>query len=515
MAVAATVDVQLQLAGSAGAWTSVGSDLRSDISVIAQYGITGNGPTDRLPGVGTLSFSLNNAQNNTGGKLGYYSPGNANCRSGFEIGIAARMAVTYSGSTFYKFRGTLDEIDPVPGQYRGRMTRCVAEDWVAEAQNQKVNQLSLQTSKRADQVIATVASAVKRGPAASSLNTAQFPFPYALDTAKDESSTAFDEISKAVRSDLGYLYVVGDQTTGGVLKYNDRRYRLTSTCTVSSASFSNAMTGMEAVRSRPKIYNRVKVTVHPRRVDAAPVTLYALDQTRQTSIPSGSTINIFGQYRDPAQLAQRVGGASMITPVSGTDYAMGTGGSDTSLTANLTITAGYGSNTVVYTLTNTSGQTGFVNLLQARGYGLYDYYPVTVSASSASSIASYGEHVLTFDLPHESDVATASAIADWYLAKYERPQYVIGSLRFCATDSDVNMKAALYREPGDVVALSETVTGLASADYFIQGVQLEVMPNNMIFCTWTVMPKLDTTAYWIMEDSTYGVIDRTTVVAPM
>ncbi len=497
-----SIDVQVQLSGSTGAWTSLQADLLSTTNAVARYGIQSNHPTEHIAPVGSLTFGLNNAQDNSGKKLGYYSPGNANARAGFDLGIGVRMAVTYSGSTFYKFMGRIDEIQPVAGQYRGRQVIVTAVDWFDEAQIAKLRAIPTATASTVDQLITTLVAQVPRQPPSTCYFVGQQEFPFALDTSQDENDSVYNQMRKAADSDLGYLYTQGDQTAGGKLVYHDRRYRLNSTCAVSSASLSNAMVEMRPTRRRSNVYNTVRVTVHPRRVDpSACAVMYSLNTNSPPTIPGGTTTYLTGQFRDPQQQAIRVGITSPCTPVSGTDYAMGVSASDTSLTACLTPTACVGGNSVYWTLQNTGVNNGLISLLQLRGQGLYDYAPIQVSASDATSTGSYGAHTLTIDMPHETTANTASAIADWYLRYYKNPNYFVDSVTFVANDTDAQMKAALVREPGDVITLTEQVTGLSSSDYFINGVELTAYSDSLINCKWVVVPRLDTTDYFILENN--------------
>ena len=71
------------------------------------------------------------------------------------------------------------------------------------------------------------------------------------------------------------------------------------------------------------------------------------------------------------------------------------------------------------------------------------------------------------------------------------------------------MTQALAREPGDKIALAETVTGLTNSSggaevaYFIQGVRLTVRPRNIIDVSWPLAPA-DAQSAWILETSTLG-----------
>lgn len=490
-----SANLEMQFSGSAGAWTSVWSDVRVPLQL--SYGITGNGPQDRVASTGTMQFGMENSTRNSGGVLGYYSPGHASCRSGFELGIRCRFSVTYSGSTMYKFVGTLDAIDPTPNIYGPRVTLCTVVDWMDDAAKQKINNVATQIGLTANQLIGLVVSNVTRQPALN-VSFAQTKFPYALDTAKDESTTVLSELSKIADSDLGYIFIRGDSSTGGVLTFRDRRSRQNPGSSL--ASFSNSMSDMVSIRQRQRIMNRVKTTVHPRVVDGAATTvLYMLDQTAPPGIAPGASLVIFAQYTDPAGRANRVGGTDMVTPVSGTDYAFGSGPTDTSLTANLGVSVSYGGSGAIYTLTNNGAVTGYVTLLQARGRGLYDYNEITVSATDDTSKNSYGEGVLTLDMPYETSDTTAQSIADVYLSKLKDPRYYVDSISFVANNSDALMTAAVQREPGDLIDLTETVTGLSAEQFFIQNVSMTLEAPSILKCQYSLTPRLFTDSLFVLD----------------
>jgi hypothetical protein len=262
------------------------------------------------------------------------------------------------------------------------------------------------------------------------------------------------------------------------------------------------MTEMKAPRKRDVIYNRVNAIVHPRRVDAAATTvLYTLDQSNPPALAASESITIIGNYTDPAQQAQRVGGFEMVTPVADTDYSFGSGPGDTSLTANLGITATYGGNSVEYVLTNNGAVQGYVTLLQARGRGLYDYYPINLTANDATSKTTYGQAILSLDMPYEISTTNGQAFADYYLSKYKDPRTVVDEFRFVADQSAALTTAALAREPGDVVAITESLTGLSSDTYFINAVELTIGKNSILECAWVLTPQIDTGSYWVLNTS--------------
>lgn len=499
MAVNGTIDLQMNFSGTV--WTSVWSDVRLANPVTLEYGIDGNGPMDRVANTGVLTFAMDNSAFNSGLKLGYYSPGNGNCRSGFEQGIGVRLSLAYGGTTAYKFVGRLSEIDPVPFQYSGeRVTLCQAVDWMDEAAITKISGLEIQTGLRPDQLIGTVVANMTKQPTATNYGTAQLEYPYALDTVEDENTAPLSELVAIVQSDMGYLYVKGDTTTGGVLRFEDRRYRQTA-ATV-TATFNDTMTGFVAPRPRRLIYNTVKVTVHPRIVDSAATTIvYDLDQTNPPAIAAGETITITGRYVDPTQQAVRFGAINIAPAVADSTYSFGTGPGDASLTANLGIVQTAGGNSATFALTNNGTQTGYVTLLRLYGRGVYDYAPLTVTATDATSKAAYGENTLTIDLPYESRVHVAKSLADFYLSVYKDPRYVVDELSFLANASATFMGYAVSCEPGDLVTVAETVTSV-NANHFINGVKMTFGAGGVVGVSWRLAPDLFTGNYFILNTST-------------
>lgn len=79
--------VELELAGRGAGWTDVSADL-GDRAIDIQYGIQGNGVTDRVAGTGTAKFELVNVN-----PQGRYSLRHANKVSGFDLGIGVRVRI--------------------------------------------------------------------------------------------------------------------------------------------------------------------------------------------------------------------------------------------------------------------------------------------------------------------------------------------------------------------------------------------------------------------------------------
>lgn len=491
MAVTPTIDLELQF--SAGVWTSVWVDVRISDTVQLTYGIQGTDPLERVAGSGQLSFVLDN-EDNSGGLLGYYSPDHANARSGFDIGILTRLSITYSGTTYRKFVGTLVEINPAMGEKLGpRNTSCIAVDWMEEAAHGKLARIDTQIDKTADQLITTLLAATTTQPLSTSLDVGRDAFPFALDIARDEGGGLLTELQRVVMSELGYLFVIGDTSSGGVLKFQDRSARFK---TSSASTLNDTMQDMNVSRSREMIFNRIQIIVHPRRVDDANTTVvYSLKVP--FSVGPGETVIVDGQYTDPAEVAERMGAIDIITPVSGTDFIIRDSdeANATNITGDHTVTPVTGGNSVRWTITNNGSVSGWVMTLQVRGRGLYDYDPLIGESEDSTSKDDHGENVLEIDMPYQSDINIAVGIAAYELAQRKDPRTYISHVGFLGNSSDALMIAGLAREPGDEVTLTETVAGL-SGDHFINGCDIVIMPNSIIKFGWTVVPQTDTASYW-------------------
>ncbi|MCR4375673.1 MAG: hypothetical protein NUW22_12570 [Acidobacteria bacterium] len=519
MSVAITLALQLELNGVGGGWTDVAADVRMGDGLTIDYGIQGATALDRVASTGHCTFVLDNMATNSAGLIGYYSPNHANVRSGFGLGIGVRVAITYSGTTYYKFRGVLDSIQPEPGVSRGRRVFCTAVDWMDEAARWKVTSLATQVGQRSDQVFSTIVAAVPSQPAAQSVATGLSTFPYALDTSRDESMMALSEFQRVAVSEPGYIFIKGDTTQGGTLVFENRQTRLINT--TNAVTFDNTMLQMDVARLRSDVLNKTQVTVHPRQVDAAATTvLYSLQQPTTNSIAPGQTLVLLGPYRDPNQRAARVGGTAMVSPVSTTDYTMHSAadGTGSDLTADFSVTAALGGNGARFTITNNGATAGYITKLQCRGKGIYDYENALMESSDSTSITAYGEHVLSFDMWYQSDPVFGQAVSEWLLHLFDSALTYVNRVGFYASDTAALMSAALTSDISTRVGLVETVSGLtdvipsssATNGYYINSVRLQIGAGDLLYCSWGLTPA-DTLQYWLLGQvgaSEVGVTTR-------
>lgn len=504
--------IQMEFAGVGNGWTDVTYDVRSEESVKMTYGMAGVTATDRVASTGTLQFTMNNGPTNTARTVGYYAPDNTSCRSGFNYGIRVRLALTYTPiGTVYRFLGTLDQIRPTPG-VRGRyLTRCMVVDWIDEAARYHITGLDLETSVRGDQVFSTVVASMPMQPASVQTTPGLDTYPYALDNVRDEQTTTLRIFQELALSELGYIYIKSDTNVGGTLTYESRSVRGSNNIAIQT--FSNTMDEIAVERNRANLLNKVQVTAHPRRVDAAATTvLFTLNTV--SAVQPFTTLALNAPFRDPNQPLARVGGVNLQTPTAVTDYTANTlaDGTGTDLTGLFSVTLSDSSgNSATFAIANNSSFTGYLTKLQLRGRGIYDYNTTILSSENTQSQANFGQRVINLDMPYQADPSVANEASQYVLNVWSSPLSYITKLTVLGNWRDALMQAVLLRDISDCVALDETVTGMKSTTrYFVNAVTLDISQGRVFRLSLLLAPA-DQNSYWLLEipgSSELGVTTR-------
>jgi len=522
---AITPKIEVELAGRNNGWTEITADVLTPLRI--SYGIRGAGPADRTASSGTMTFSLNNSETNSTKTIGYYSPGGTVARAGWTLGVRVRCQLRDPAtSTWYvRFVGSVITINPIPGRYRARSVQVTAADWMDEAARSTVAGLTTQLNKTSDEIITLLVNNVARAPESLSIATGRDTFAYALDTTRDDRPNAvLQELARVTASELGYCYLKGT----GALVFEGRFARVK---TSDDATFSDTMTNLAVSITRDSLLSKIQTIVHPRTVDSSTQVLYRLQSV--TAIPIGGTIDLIGGYTDPSNRSNRVGGTSMISPVATTDYLANSAanGSGTNLTASVTISSQFASNSIKMTITNNASVVAYITKLQARGIGVYDYEQTVGRAEDGSIATDFGEQVVAIDMPYQSNVSTgvdaaryllglygATEIAVWLLGTSGvselgvttqlayRVQTNVGTISLAPTTAAIQTQI-LARDVGDRIAVNETVTGV-SKSFYLQAIDLEVQAPGLPFVTWTLAPA-DTTIYWKLEQSGFSELGST------
>lgn len=517
-------------------WTDVTSDVIKPIRWSG--GIMGNGPTDRVALPGEMSFELRNDAGNSAGLLGYYTPGHVNCRSGFGTGLQVRLRITFDGraKTFFKGRIPKDGIMPMPGLYGQRRVSVSVVDWFDNAARHEMQSPAFVENKRADEMIALILANMDVQPGATDYKTGTDTFSTGFDTVRT-TTRALSEMAKVALSELGYIYLTHNLTDDEVLRVegrytrNDERpaptdvpllpvdsdylategsdYLMTESGDylmlnqLGPVSFDNVQMGLGASAGR-NYYNYIRDTVYPRRNDASAVTLATIQQPVYVGI--GEAISITLRYKDPSGVATSCAGKNMITPVATTDWLANTAanGSGTNLTASFAVSATFGTGDCTLTFTNNSASNGYILAgSKVRGTGVYIDDPIDVIVTDTAGIASEGQYQLAIDQKYAS-VASAQAFAPYLLSQYAVSRIDAESYSMCANYSDENMRGFFWLNCGDRVSLAEDVTATDS-DYFIQGMEAEIQPGDIVMFTWYVKDAgFDVQDFFILGDVSDG-----------
>lgn len=502
-----------------GVWTDVTADVLASVPIRFSYGIRGAGPEDRVADTGTLSFALNNSSHNSAHLVGYYSPHNANCRTGFTWGVETRVKFVSAGITYYKWRGKIHEIAPMPDQHGERKTLVTCVDWMADAADFNVYDVSPQLTKRDDQVFSAVLAVMPKQPAATSIATGLDTFQYAGDDWGDHppAPTVFQRITQSAFS---YVYLKGDQTQGGTLTYEIRSTRPLAGPS-NAFTLTETMIDMEAPRTLDMLLNRVETSVHPKKIDSAATTvLWSLAQSQPILVTAMSSIEVWTDFYDPNDKLSLIGGTALVTPVATTDYVANStsDGTGTDLTANISITMTAFAATTKLVVANLGAIDAYMTTLQVRGKGIYDYTPIVSRSEDTSSQSTYGLRQIQFDMPYQNDPNNGAQAAALLKNLYGTTRQFVERVKFFANTSSSLLAAALGLEIGTKIGISETVTGISTtsnAGFYIQNVQFELrvvaggLP--MIWCSWGLIPA-DSGGYWVLDQVGASELDSTTIL---
>lgn len=490
-------------------WVDLAADVLREASITIRHGIQSSQPTDRVAPTGMAMFALNNSERNSASTLGYYSPHHTSVRAGWGLGLECRIRITdpATATTYTRFIGRIDAIDPVPGVNDRRAVLVTVVDWMDEAARWKLTpQIGEQVNADWAAVTTAIIAQMPFSPTSTSFQGGSESYPYVLDSSAIAKQTVLSEFRKLAGSEYGLIYVKAD----GTLRLEDRHYRMTTTASVWTLTDAEYQ-GLELPSTRDDIINTVRTTTHKKRVDpTANVTVY--DQDTVVEFAAGATKTWIGSYRDQVTGAP-IGATSIAAQVSGVDYTANTleSGAGADVSSSFTITVTKGQSGAHFSVTNGTGATAYLTTNRLVGKGIYDYGAMVHEATDATSIGDHGEHAVDFDMPYQSRQDVGQAASEYILAKFKDP------LAQARTVSVVGRTAALLtqiltREVSDRLTLSETVTGVAD-DFFIQGMELTVMPEGCIGARYVLSPTHDpaTGAYFVIDTS---ALDGPDILAP-
>jgi hypothetical protein len=265
--------------------------------------------------------------------------------------------------------------------------------------------------------------------------------------------------------------------------------------------------GFAGQSSLTNVYNRVRITIHPKTPLAA--TLFS--STAPIVVDPGASVELWDNYSDPNNPDRLIGATSFNLPLTPTlDYTANTleDGSGDDRTANLSIAITTFTSSAKSVLTNTGGDTLIVTMRQLTGIGLFDNAPLTIESFVAQP---YGDRPLEFDLQFQDDPLVTQDEADYLVAQLSDRTRQGEELVFDPHRNQTLMLGALSLEIGDIVTATESQTGLAGIDFLIRGIAFDIDPGPYGFnltMRYHVVPRISSVLF-IFDDPVHGVFDST------
>lgn len=522
-----------------GSWIDVSQDVINSQEV--EYGIPGSTFNDRTAVTGQLKFTLKNDSTALNGKY-TYTPGKQNQLVGFKTGVKVRYTLTYAGESYVKFYGRIKKIEL---DAENQEVKVTALDYIDVLSEYPVSDLTVQLNQTASTATKYMIDSLPIKPLATKYGDCIETFPSVFDTAKN-SSRVLSEINKLCLSEVGYAYIRRDRINGETLVIEGRNSRDETTDIkqfpvsvpfspnflledgsgnllledglgnilveeIQEASFSNDSIAQD-VSYGENVSNHITITSYPRRIDSAssPVVLYSLNS--RVSLAPGETKTFTGKYIDPQNLATSITAYSTISPVSGTDFTMFSSqdGTGTNLTASLIALSVRSSTQVTWTLTNSGGAAGYA-YVQVRGRGIYLYENQQYVTSGSQSILDNGIKTLNIEQKYQTNSYLSADFANLVLSQEQEPRLRLNKISYLANVSDFIFNGFLNLDIGDMIRIQEDDYSINNY-YFINSVKF-TQNSGFIEFTWGLVDALSLDShYWLLEDSTYGLLGETTIL---
>jgi hypothetical protein len=487
-------------------WEDATRDVLADAPKVLSRGMGGVGITDRVAGVGTFSFTLDNSIGNSAATVGYYSPDHASVRPGFGIGTEVRLKIFEmqlyedgaaiedddgaaieddDGNAILsdggwcpfdegeeKFYGKISDITPIPGLFEELTTSVQCVDFMNELLVHYVDKIDVQLGKTGNQLLGIIVANLPTPPPASFYATGPDVFAFSFHDIQDERTSAMNAVQRVDQSGLSFTFITG----GGVLNWQSRNTRA---ALAPVAAFDNTMQDLVVGRRDENIYSTVRATGYPVYIGTTDEVLWT--SRKEIVLPTGVYALVPSvRFNDPNG-ARRVAlspGTGIFPDAAAGDYAMssvpGDGGGD--LNGNFGRAVTWGGNTADLYIYNNSGVTGYVNILRLRGRIIRINDPIDIILTdTAANKKKYGDKTLSIAFPYLDNLDTLSVFAATVFNDAKIPKSAVDSLEFIANASVQRMTDAMACDVGRRITLTETVTGFSAKDFFVNsyGLTLE------------------------------------------
>jgi hypothetical protein len=391
------------------------------------------------------------------------------------------------------------------------------------------NGIALTTTSAALQTISLTSGA---DPTGLSFETGVERFDIAGDEWKEDSTSALSAIQQVVESERGMFW----QARDGTLVFKNRYYLNSRTFAAPVATSDDHHQSHEGSYGMDDIYNRVVVRYTPRRTLAQGVVAKMNTAIRaagrwgaRNTPPEGA--DRFGITQDLPQSGVttvnvpfvdldrgRIVAAKnlRLPPEPNVDYTANTkeDGTGEDYTVHplhpdvLRFAVASTASNIEVAVTNTALGMLFIRDFQLRGQAVVAYEPVEYVREDKDSIEQYGVRTLTVDLPLTGSQYFAESLAEYLIGRYLAPHYRIRRLTF-RNQSHIGTTPILDVEIGDVIAVNDYQLAISGQKYLVSGMTYDVGADKTMEVSFSLQPLQDVT-FWILGDSTYGVLGTTT-----
>lgn len=350
-------------------------------------------------------------------------------------------------------------------------------------------------------------------------------FDYAGDTWKSGQTNAFAALQDVVASEWGSLFFL---QRDGTPTFKSQDYLLQAPSSAVNLTILGQNETAEVNSQQMPIFNRVEVEYVPGSALAlgvlatakSTITVPGQSGTERWNgtvvLPGGGNTVVELPFIDPTT-GQPMGAISITPLVAGTDWTANeaSDGSGPSYTGSpsLSFSIVQNASNVQISIKNIALGPLYLQTLQVRGIGFTRYQPNKVMREDANSQANYtngSPKTLTVRLPfaYAGISNVADALTQYLLDKYKNPDYRVTELSF-ENSSNVNGVNLLSLGIGSLINFTDYQLAISGAKYLITGLKYRLRVGGGSTIGFVVRA-IDTQTYWLLADTTYGVLGTTT-----
>lgn len=400
--------------------------------------------------------------------------------------------------------GRVLKATPDAGVHQNRRSHVYCTDYWDQLARKRLTGLPLQVDTLDHEIFELIVDAMPIQPRSRNVGTGFDILKYAFDNMEAEKAIPAVEIDRLCRSTLALSWVDGK----GTLVYEPRSVR--------ARNFLNSMElqpldypqgdSIDIQDDRSVQKNLFQAKLHPRTAGDTEVVLYEYHGPSTggiaVKIEANAPFYLRGIFSEEGQQSWRAGGLDMQAPVPHTDYEFNAApdGSGTDLTGDVSITAQYLANTVIYLID--SPVTAYLMFLRARGKQVIDHADILAQASDQDHIDENGENSEQLDMPYPTtdSVKFGNEVVQYALFISLQTAKRVRTVRLNLEGMEISRAAlAAGREISERIGISEPMNALNGLGFNINAITYEKSgPDGPINISW-VPTVSDATAYWLLE----------------